>query len=212
MDTYLYLHGFASSPNSTKAKTLRDRFQARGLTLHCLDLNQENFSTLTLTRQIQQAQDFLATQPAPVTVIGSSFGGLTAAWLGELNPSIQRLILLAPAFSFLDYWLPKLGAETLRQWEENGTLLVYHYGEQRQMPLHYGFLTDLQRYPEDHLQRPVPTTILHGLHDEVIPLAASQRYAQTRPWVHLHSLNSDHALTDCQAVIWKRIQQDCQLG
>jgi len=51
---YIYLHGFASSPKSSKAQYLRDRFAEINLNLNVLDLNQEDFSNLTLTRQIEQ--------------------------------------------------------------------------------------------------------------------------------------------------------------
>jgi hypothetical protein len=104
---YIYLHGFASSPQSSKAQYLRDRFSQWGLNLNILDLNGGDFSRLTLTRQIQQTQAIFPPAHIPVTVIGSSFGGLTAAWLAEKCPQIQRLILLAPAFGFLEHWLPK---------------------------------------------------------------------------------------------------------
>ena len=39
----IYLHGFASSPMSTKAQFLAGRLAARGLTLQCPDLNQPDF-------------------------------------------------------------------------------------------------------------------------------------------------------------------------
>ena len=53
MTAYIYLHGFASSPQSSKAIYLRDRFAEINLNLEVLDLNQGDFTHLTLTRQIQ---------------------------------------------------------------------------------------------------------------------------------------------------------------
>ena len=49
-----YLHGFASSPASTKAARFAERLRARGLTVHCPDLNEPDFSTLTVTRMLEQ--------------------------------------------------------------------------------------------------------------------------------------------------------------
>ncbi len=51
--TYIYLHGFASSPSSTKAQYLRARFASLQINLNIPDLNQGDFSHLTLTRQLQ---------------------------------------------------------------------------------------------------------------------------------------------------------------
>ena len=203
---YIYLHGFASSPQSTKARYLRDRFAQSGLHLNLIDLNGGDFFHLTLTRQLQQTASAFPSPQAPVTIIGSSFGGLTAAWLGQLYPQVQRLVLLAPAFGFLDHWLPKLGEAQMKSWQDSGYLSVYHYGEEKFLPLHYQFVDDTQQYQDDQLQRPVPTLILHGVNDEVIPIQASRHYA-SRPWVELVELNSDHTLTDVMPTIGQAIQK-----
>ena len=44
---YIYLHGFASSPKSAKARYLRDRFSESQINLKAIDLNGGNFSHLT---------------------------------------------------------------------------------------------------------------------------------------------------------------------
>jgi len=204
--TYLYLHGFASSPASTKAKYLRDRFASLSINLNIPDLNQGDFSHLTLTRQLQQIPTELSPDASNIIVIGSSFGGLTAARFAEQNLSVQRLILLAPAFNFLSEWFPKLGEEKLNQWKIQGYLSVYHYAEKRDLPLHYQFLEDLSQYPDEQLQRQIPTLILHGINDEVIPIQASRNYLKTRPWVRLVELNSDHSLENVLDLIWQEIR------
>src|SRR5712691_9205066 len=74
-----YLHGFASSPKSTKAAYLGERFRRYGLTLHCPDFNQPDFSTLTLTRMLEQLdREIAAAGAGPATLIGSSLGGTLA--------------------------------------------------------------------------------------------------------------------------------------
>lgn len=205
MVSFIYLHGFASSPQSKKAQALGDRFSSLGLPLHIPDLNAGDFSHLTLSRQMSQVEALFPPEPEPVILIGSSFGGLTAAWLGDRHPQVQKLVLLAPAFGFLQHWLTRLGDAAVQHWQETGFLSVYHYSEARQLPLHYDFLTDAAQYDEAKLQRPVPTLILHGIHDDTIPISASRDYA-ARPWTTLVELDSDHALTDAEAQIWKEIQ------
>ncbi len=205
---YIYLHGFASSPQSKKAQYLRTCFQEANYSLNLLDLNQGDFTHLTLTRQLRQvAAEFDGN--LPVTLIGSSFGGLTAAWLGQKYTQVQRLVLLAPAFGFLDHWLTRLGEEDVQRWRDSGFFSVYHYSESSFLPLHYQFVTDARHYQDEELQRPLPTLILHGLHDDVIPIQASRDYAADRPWVQLLELDSDHALTDMMSPIWQAIQGFC---
>lgn len=220
--TYIYLHGFASGPQSVKAIELRERFSFLGINVKIPDLNQGNFFHLTLTRQLQQVKAELPSPPLPtgekwgevlggVTIIGSSFGGLTAAWLGQQQLSVQRIVLLAPAFKFLSHWLPKLGEQKVSQWQSEKYFSVYHYGEKRYLPLSYEFITDMDQYPEEKLIRPVPTLIFHGKNDEVIPIQASRDFAAKRPWVQLVELADDHTLANALPKIWEGIQEFCQL-
>ncbi|HEY9297370.1 MAG TPA: YqiA/YcfP family alpha/beta fold hydrolase, partial [Phormidium sp.] len=44
--SYIYLHGFASSPDSVKAKYFRERFWDLGIDIKTPDLNQNDFSGL----------------------------------------------------------------------------------------------------------------------------------------------------------------------
>jgi uncharacterized protein len=208
MPTFIYLHGFASSPQSAKAQYFQQRFAALGLPLQIPDLNQPDFYHLSLTRQLQQVESLLPPDDE-VILIGSSFGGLTAAWLGERFSQVKQLVLLAPAFQFLSHWQP--GAEQMQHWQNEGSLLIYHYGAKQMLPLHYQFITDLAQYDETTLQRPVPTLILHGRQDDVIPIQASREFAANRSYVKLIELESDHGLVDVQELIWQMIQAFCHL-
>lgn len=211
MTSFIYLHGFASSPQSAKAQYFAKRFQSHQLLLQTPDLNQNDFYHLSLTRQIQQVAALFPRERNSVTLIGSSFGGLTAAWLGEQFVQVQQLVLLAPAFQFLEHWHSRLNISQIQQWQEQGSMQVYHYGDQRMLGLDYQFIHDLNRYDEATLKRPIPTLILHGRQDQVIPIQASRDYAATRGWVELVELESDHGLIDVQDEIWQAIQLFCQL-
>jgi predicted esterase YcpF (UPF0227 family) len=219
--SYIYLHGFASSPDSAKAKYFQERFSCLGIDLKIPDLNQNDFSGLTLTRQLQQIEtEFLQTKSSQsvekvkniggVTIIGSSFGGLTAAWLAQRQLSVKQIVLLAPAFDFLSHWLPLLGQEQLQKWQSEKYLPVYHYGEQRYLPLSYQFVAEMAQYPEEKLMRSVPTLILHGKHDTIIPVQASRSFAADRPWVQLIELEDDHSLGNVLGEIWEAMQNFCQ--
>lgn len=208
---YIYLHGFASSPKSAKAQAISDRFAKIQTNLTIPDLNAGDFSQLTITRQVNQVAAEFPDTSVPVTLIGSSLGGLTSAYLGQQYPQVQRLVLLAPAFGFLSHWLPKLGDEQVQRWQRERYLTVYHYGEKRSLPLSYDFITDAAQYQEELLHRPIPTLILHGKKDEVIPITVSRDFAISRPWVELVELDSDHALGNVIEEIWQAICLFCRL-
>ncbi|MBE9157601.1 alpha/beta fold hydrolase [Nodosilinea sp. LEGE 06152] len=215
MPQYIYLHGFASSPQFAKAQAMKARFATLGIPLLIPDLNQGDFAHLTLSRQIEQVSALILSQSEPTGLIGSSLGGLTAAWVAQqpaITDRIENLVLLAPAFGFLKQWLPRLGPEALNTWRTEGTLSVYHYTEQRQIPLHYGFITDAQGYDDNALNAEIPTLILHGTSDETISIEASRAYAAARPWTKLIELPSDHALVDVEEDIWQHTQEFLGLG
>lgn len=209
MTRCIYLHGFASGPGSAKAQAMRDRLAAINYDLAIPDLNQDDFAHLTLSRQIQQGVALVAAEAEDVVLFGSSFGGLTAAWLAEqtaIQPRIRGLVLLAPAFDFLGQWLPRLRPAQLATWQRTGTMPIFHYGYSQLRFLHYNFVADAQRYDDAQLRHPVPTLVLHGRQDEVISVEASRAYCAPRPWTELVELESDHGLIDQGDTIWQQVK------
>ena len=146
-----------------------------------------------------------------ITLIGSSFGGLTAAILAQRHLQVKRLVLLAPAFNFHVHLSQMLGAEKMQQWQSDRSLLFFHYGENRDLRLNYNFWQDLLQYRDESFSREIPTLILHGIDDDVIPIRSSREFAYQRPWVKLRELESDHGLGNVVADIWQAIQRFCQI-
>lgn len=86
---YIYLHGFASGPQSTKAQFLRHCWQKRGLAMEIPDLNGDDFSSLTLTRQIVQVGQLIEQSQLPVTQnVGLKALGFTSEM--KVSASIER--------------------------------------------------------------------------------------------------------------------------
>ena len=93
----VYLHGFASSPASRKARFFGEKFAARGMPFLAPSLDQGNFPEMTITGEMQLVQDLLRETPEPVTLIGSSLGGYVASLIAARQPAaVERLILLRP--------------------------------------------------------------------------------------------------------------------
>ena len=56
MTEFIYLHGFASGPDSNKAQAFKKRFKKLNITFHVPDLQENDFENLTLSRQIRLVQ------------------------------------------------------------------------------------------------------------------------------------------------------------
>ncbi len=88
----LYLHGFRSSPLSTKTSLLARRMQAlgRGDEYFCPQLPASPQAAIALALEIASKVN-----PSELTLIGSSLGGYYATWLAERLGC--RAVLLNPA-------------------------------------------------------------------------------------------------------------------
>src|SRR5580704_16237995 len=142
MNRILYLHGFASSPESSKARFFRDRLTRAGFAVEILDLAPD-FENLTITGQLQVITRAAANEP--VTLIGSSMGGYLAALYAARHAEVSRLVLMAPAFGFARRWPERLGAAALEDRKRTGSLEVFHYGEGRTRRVSYPLLEDGSR-------------------------------------------------------------------
>src|SRR5262245_8030594 len=99
MSRFVYLHGFASGPSSSKARFFRDRFAELGIGLEVPVLAEGAFERLTISGQLAVLEQ--TTGGDPVSLIGSSMGGYLAALYAARHPEVEKLVLLAPAFSFM---------------------------------------------------------------------------------------------------------------
>jgi len=206
---HVYLHGFASSPASTKARVLGDRLGRYGLTLHCPDLNRPDFSTLTVTRMIGQTADLVRALPeAPVVLYGSSLGGFVALHLAEraasLRLRVDRLVLLAPALDFGSS-RTRIGDGGIERWRATGWTSVMHHADGETRRVHYALLTDARTYDSFAARAPVPTLILQGRDDEVVDPVMVERFAADRPHVRLVMLDDGHQLGASLDRLWTEI-------
>lgn len=205
----LYLHGFASSPQSTKARVLTERLRHCDVTLRVPDFNAPDFSTLTVTRMLEQtAREIMALPPGPVVLIGSSLGGFVAVHAAarqgpDMGHDIERLLLLAPAFEFGRNRMRDLGPGGLDRWQKTGQLEVFHYAYGETRPVHYALYEDAQRYDAYAAKLSVPTVIVYGTRDESVDPASVERWAQGRPNVTLKPVDDGHQLTNSMDVIWQ---------
>ena len=104
----VYLHGFASSPRSSKARFFAQRAAALGWACTCPDLNEPDFTALTVSRMIDRVEGAIEAHGAgPVALVGSSLGAFVAVHAAARRhergamPPVDRLVLLAPALALV---------------------------------------------------------------------------------------------------------------
>ena len=204
----IYLHGFASSPDSGKASYLGARYRAEGIEFHAPDLNLPDFSTLTVTRMLGQTRALLEAAAAPVTLIGSSLGGFVAVHAAATWPDrVARLVLMAPALEFSDEGLSGPGGADVNDWRRDGSLVVFHHAYGRMLPIHYELYADARRYDAASLTLPMPVVVFQGRGDTAVDPASVERWARGRANVTLHMLDDDHQLRASMSYIWGELKQ-----
>ena len=202
----IYLHGFASSAHSGKATYLGERLQEHGVQFLAPDLNFPDFSTLTVTRMLEQTGELLEKATEPVTLIGSSLGAFVALNAAVKWPDrVARLVLMAPALDFGDEGLKGPGGADIAAWKAAGHLNVFHFAYGRMMPVHYELYEDARRYDAMGAKLTMPILVFQGRRDTAVDPATVEAWSRRRPNVELHMLDDDHQLTASLSYIWEKL-------
>ena len=177
----LYLHGFRSSPRSTKARQLGARLAARGLAeaYRCPALPVSPAAAAAVIEAIVRERD-----DAPLAVVGSSLGGYYATWLAERVDC--RVVLLNPA--------TRPDRDLARYL---GTHRVYHGEETIEVrPEHLG---ELQAMAVDRITRPERYLLVAATGDEVLDW---REMVARYPGVRQRIVDGgDHALSNFDALV-----------
>src|SRR5436305_15299804 len=103
----IYLHGFASGPQSSKAQFFRRRFEEIGVEMRIPDLCEGNFERLTIGGQLREIEK--GAQGDDVLLIGSSMGGYRVVLYAARRLEVSKVVVLAPAFGFARRWSLRFG-------------------------------------------------------------------------------------------------------
>jgi hypothetical protein len=202
----VYLHGFASSPASSKAQRFARELAAFGVGFSCPDFNLPSFETLTVTRMLDETQAALdAAGEGPVALIGSSLGAFVAvhALARDVGRRVDRLILLAPALDFGGNRLRQLGEQGIEEWRRAGRLRVFHYASNEPRDVGFELYEDAARYDAFAVTLPVPALVVQGTRDETVRPEMVIAWAGTQPRVDLRLVDDGHQLAASMDEIWE---------
>ena len=205
----IYLHGFASSPASSKAQRFARELGTRAIGFACPDFNEPAFETLTVTRMLDQTAAAIDDAPAgPVALVGSSLGAFVALHAAARDAAsarrrVDRMVLMAPALDFGGNRLRQLGEHGIEEWKRAGTLRVFHYAHHADRDVGYALYEDAARYDAFDVNLALPMLVFQGTRDGSVDPSMVVRWARTRPNVDLRLVDDEHQLTASIDDIWR---------
>jgi hypothetical protein len=196
----IYLHGLGSGPASQKGVLVREHFSARGYTVSLPSVTVPSLETLSPRAAVDLVKDLvLQNRDTGLVMMGSSFGAFLALHgYNELSNDerahVRALVLLAPALNPWDPCSGLLTPERERLWRERGSAPVLNLETGREVLVHYRFVEELRAFDSRTVVPEVPTLLVHGVNDEVVPVAQSREFVVARPGTVLEVLDDTHQL------------------
>jgi pimeloyl-ACP methyl ester carboxylesterase len=194
-------HGFLGSKDSWTNRTLSERLATHQIATLRFDFFAHGQSggelkDLLLTTLVAQTQSVMALMRghgfAHIALLGSSFGGLVATLVAAKHPTLKALALRCPVSDFPALLRQQFGNAAIELWRRLGQVP----SSVAPIPVHYRFLEDCERHDVRQAAQALrmPTIIVHGDRDEVIPLSQSEElYGQVRAEKALHIIpGADH--------------------
>ena len=192
---FIYLHGFASSPQSQKATAFSKRFAELGVPLTVPDLEGGDFKHLTVSGQLRIIESIMDSFPnASFALIGSSMGGYLAALTSQIRAGVKGAYLMCPGFNFITRWKSAALSGEIHKEDGADLIRVFNYRYNKMMELNLGIFDDAEKWQAVKYDKPVPTRIVHGIHDETVDIGESRNFTQNYPWASLKEVDSDHGL------------------
>lgn len=205
--TILFLHGFASSAQSVKARYFGRRLGVLPhIDYHAVDFNPtpQDFEYVTTTGLVNRLRQYVLDRNlGAFAIIASSYGGLVALHYAHRFGGVERMLLLAPGLRWLSGGLSE---DQLEAWKQAGAAPVYHKAFQEEVPVQYDLQVDGIRYMKPILPA-TAITIIHGRSDTTVPIGDSRAYAQEHPdLVRLLEVDATHDLNGHLDLAWEYVQ------
>ncbi len=181
-------HGFMSNKDGQSSQALQKELNGRGISTLRFDFyghgeSDGAFEDVTVTEAADDALNavaYLKNKGYKKTgLVGTSFGGVAAIIAASKSKDLFVLCLRCPVSDYWDKELQKRGEAGIREWKERGYEEYYDL-EGKAHKLNYSFIEDFSKnngYGAAEKIK-IPTIIVHGDADEVVPVAQSRNLAK----------------------------------
>eukprot|EP00904_Undaria_pinnatifida_P010181 jgi/Undpi1/6293/HiC_scaffold_20.g08777.m2 len=186
---YAYCHGFLSGPSSVKGQALRKTMLEAGVDMSLLNLNGEDSSdvgAITISGALKAVRQFhldrkstLGDPGLKLRLVGSSLGGYIVARYAEMYPKeVDRIFMLCPSFCLGTRATKFVSEAEMIEWERTGAR-VFPVSTGGEATVPWSFLQEAT-LQKDYPEYVCPAAIVHGLNDDVVPVASTRSLVEKR--------------------------------
>jgi len=200
------VHGLGSSKDSTTNQMLETVLLEKGISVFRFDMfghgeSDGDFADLTHTKVVEDTIAALTyvkfREYSRIGLVGSSFGGFASVRAAARSDIPQFLALKSPVVTDISRIFGILFGDMMAEWENKGYIeYISPQGDQKR--LNYTFYQDAIRYKGYEFAREIeiPTFIVHGDGDEIVPFDQSTGLAEALPNANLAAIpDADHRYT-----------------
>ncbi len=179
-------HGFLSNKDSKTNRRVTELLMTKGISTFCFDWfgmgnSEGKFADLTVgicCEELKQALAHVRAQGySRIGLVGSSYGGLIATLVASCDSSLAALGLKCPVPDFPEMLRLEFGEEAMDRWQSTGKIPDVTGRDGKSIELRYAFYEDCLTYNAYEAAQTIqtPTLIVHGDHDELVPLEQIER-------------------------------------
>lgn len=206
-DRILYLHGFASGPESRKGLAVAEHLARRSAHVERLDLRVPAPDALSVVAMIERAHRAIGGKDDRAILIGSSLGGFVSLQTAARDPRVVGLVLFAPAVGIAKRWRERLGEARWQQWMDSGYLPLPEHAHTGLTGVPSSFGLELEAIDTGIPTLSLPVAIAHGTRDDVVPVEGSRALAQQIPGATLLEVDDGHDLRDSIPALLEIVDQ-----
>ena len=215
----IYLHGFRSHCNGEKSLEIARHAILHGRSWIRFDMRGHGLSGGKLRDQLMSSSVRDASKVIdlagnrPIVLHGSSMGGWISLVIAmQRRAQARGLMLIAPAFNFIQHNFSSLPGNILQQWESDRYMSFPDAYGGDPYTLSFDLLEDAQQY--DVMDPPVsldiPVHIVHGQNDPIVQVENTEKFIQRAQLPRLsfeRVPNAEHRLTEHLPLILGHIDQ-----
>jgi uncharacterized protein len=181
-------HGFTTSKDNSTNTKLEEILNIKNIATFRFDFfghgeSEGNFSEITISKAVDsiiQAIKYIKRLGYHnIGLFGSSFGGMSSIMTASQVKDLSLLVLKSPVSDYLEVEEMRRSQKDIDEWQKKG-YVVHKNSKGEEKKLNYSFFEDISNNNGYEAAENINTRtlIIHGDHDDIVPLAQSKKLSQ----------------------------------